>query len=107
MVFDGEAPATANTPYICIYDQTGKTDLGHKAHGGVVRTRAPFQLSCVARTHDGVRALMKVARTVCGWAPVDNASPIVEDGSNPIIKTGEGMDVRLTAPLTMHCWITA
>lgn len=104
-VYDGEPPAGVETPYICIYDQTGRTDRGTKAHGGVVRVYAPFQLSCVARTREGLRDLLKVARSVCGWAPVANASPIVEDGSNPILPTGEGTDQRLLAPLTMHCYL--
>lgn len=105
-VYDGEPPEGAQTPYICIYDQTAGTVRG-KYVGGVRKVRIPFQLSCVARTRDGLRSLIAVARAVLDWAPMSGASPIVEDGSNPIITESVGNDQRLTAPLTMHSYLPA
>lgn len=107
-VFDGPPDATAGTkPYICIYDQTGVTDRGTKAHGGVVRARFPFQLSCVARDRDALRDLIEVARTIVGWSPIAGASPIVEVGSNPIMPETVDSDSRYVAPLTMRSWLPA
>lgn len=104
-IIDGAPQDTPAGPYVCIYDQTGMTRRT-KWQGGVTGVFWPFQLSCVARTTTGLRDLVKGVRAaVCDWAPVAGASPIVEIGSNPVLSTGEGNDVRLTAPLTLHCYL--
>lgn len=103
-VHDGEPVDDTDRPYICIWDQTG-VRIREKYTGGPKRTFFPFQLSCVARTRDGLRDLVAVARTVLGWHPIPGATPVVEDGSNPILSEGTGSDERLTAPLTMHCYL--
>jgi hypothetical protein len=103
-IIDG-APDQQTTPYVCIYDQTGQS-LRRKYTGSVDGLYLPFQLSCVARTTDGLRDLVKAVRAaVCDWPPVIGASPIVEDGSNPVLSEGVGNDRRLTAPLTMHSYL--
>ncbi len=104
-VIDGAPTSTPAGPYICIYDQTGRT-IRRKYVGVGSGLYWPFQLSCVARTTDALRELVNTARAaVLDWAPVDAASPIVEDGSNPVLTTGVGNDQRLTAPLTMHSYL--
>ncbi len=103
-VFDGDPGDDTDRPYICIWDQTG-VKVREKYTGTAGRTYFPFQLSCVARTREGLRDLVAVARTVLGWAPVPGATPLVEDGSNPILTEGSGNDERLVAPLTMHCYL--
>lgn len=104
-VFDGAPTSTPSGPYVCIYDQTGVTRRT-KYQGGVTGAYLPFQLSCVARTTDGLRELVAGVRTaVLDWPPVPGASPIVEDGSNPILTSGTGNDLRLTAPLSMHSYL--
>lgn len=104
-VFDG-APAGVSSPYICIWDQTGST-IRSKYASRIGQVYFPFQLSCVARTKEGLRDLVKIARHVVLWAPVEGASLIVEDGSNPILPETVGGDQRFTAPLTMHCFLPA
>lgn len=104
-VTDGPPDGTPSGPYICIYDQTGMP-LRRKYQGGVSGLYLPFQLSCVARQHDALRELIRIARLqVCDWRPVGGSSPIVESGSNPVLSTGVGNDQRLTAPLTLHCYL--
>ena len=104
-VIDGKPSGEVSTPYICIYDQTG-IRIREKYIGQAGRTYLPFQLSCVARTHDGLRDLVRVTRgAVLDWPPIPGASPVVEDGSNPVLSEGVGNDQRLTAPLTMHCYL--
>lgn len=104
-VFDGEPDGDTGRPYVCIWDQTG-VRVREKYTGQAGRTLFPFQLSCVARTREGLRQLVDLVRgTVLDWPPVDGATPIVEDGSNPILTEGTGNDVRLVAPLTMHCYL--
>lgn len=103
-VFDGPPDDDAQTPYICIWDQTGAATR-RKYAAAVDGMFFPFQLSCVARTREGLRQLVGVARTVLMWSPVAGATPIVEVGSNPILTEGVGNDQRLTAPLTMHCYL--
>lgn len=103
-VIDGK-PGEVSTPYICIYDQTG-IRIREKYIGQAGRTYLPFQLSCVARTRDGLRDLVQVTRrAVLDWPPIPGATPIIEDGSNPVLSEGTGNDQRLTAPLTMHCYL--
>jgi hypothetical protein len=104
-VIDGAPADTPAGPYVCIYDQTGVTRRT-KYHGGVTGLYFPFQLSCVARTTDGLRDLVGVVRrAVLDWPPAAGATPVVEDGSNPVLSTGVGNDRRLTAPLTMHSYL--
>ena len=106
-VIDGGPTSTPASVYFCFYDQTAQP-LRRKYHGGVTQLRFDFQISCVARETKGVRRAAQLARdTLWGLVVAVNASPIVEEGSNPIIPSGEGNDVRLTAPLTMHCWLPA
>lgn len=100
----GAPPADAQTPYVCIWDQAPKP-IREKQAGRAQRSRLSFQLSCVSRAREDVLEVVRVARCVLDWAPVTNASPIVEDGSNPILTEGSGIDVRYTAPLTMHCYL--
>lgn len=102
-VFDGGPTGTPTKPYFCVWDQTATTRRG-KYTGGVQQAYLPFQVSCVARTRQGVRDAVNLARAaLLLWPPVDGATPIVEDASNPILTEGTGNDVRLTAPLTLHC----
>ena len=103
-VHHGTPPDDAVTPYVCIWDQTGRTVRG-KYVGAVQKTYWPFQLSCVGRTREGALDVADVARSVLDWAPVVGASRIVEDGSNPVLSEGTGSDVRYTAALTMHCYL--
>ena len=106
-VIDGAPTTTPTKPYFCFYDQTA-APVRRKYHGGVSQERFDFQISCVARNREGVRQAVQLARgALHGLVVAVNASPIVEEGSNPIIPSGEGNDVRLTAPLTMHCWLPA
>lgn len=102
-VFDGEPDGT-DQPYICIWDRTGSR-IREKYTATPSRTRFPFQLSCVARTHDGLRELTAIARSILDWRPVPGASPIVEERSNPILTEGTGNDQRLLAPLSMRCYL--
>lgn len=108
-VLDG-SPAVNNTPtgpYICIYDQTGQT-VRRKYLGQPSGLYWPVQLSCTARTAAGLRDLVRIVRgTVLNWPPIDGATPVVEDGSNPTLTTGTGNDMRITAPLTLHCYLPA
>lgn len=104
LVFDGPPDDGAATPYICIWDQTGQK-VREKYTGQAGRTYWPLQLSCVARGRDGLRTLTSVARTVLDWAPISGATPLVEDGTNPVLTESVGGDERLTAPLTMHCYL--
>ncbi len=104
-VIAGAPGSTPSGPYICIYDQPGLTRRT-KYHGGVTGMYFPWQLSCVARTLDGLRDLVRITRlTILDWPPVPGASPTVEDGTNPILPSGTGNDLRLTAPLTMHSYL--
>lgn len=103
-VYAGDPDEGAETPYVCIWDQTDSAVRG-KATGAVQRSRLPFQLSCVGRTREGVLEVVGVVRCVRDWAPVAGASRIVEDGSNAIMPEGTGSDVRYVAPLTMHCYL--
>ena len=104
-VFDGGPAATPTKPYFCVWDQTATTRRG-KYSGGPQRLYLPFQVSCVARSRDGLRDAVRLARAaLLMWPPLNGASPIIEDGSNPILSEGTGNDFRLTAPLTLHCYL--
>jgi len=103
--FDGGPTTTPSKPYFCVWDQTATTRRG-KYSGDPQRLYLPFQVSCVARTRAGLRDAVQLARSaLLMWTPVKGASLIVEDGSNPILSEGTGNDIRLTAPLTLHCYL--
>lgn len=102
-VLDGAPVTEPDGPYICIYDQTGQPTR-RKYWGGVSGLYFPAQLTCVARTKEGLRDLVKLTRAaVLNWPPIAGSTPLVEDGSNPTLTTGTGNDLRITAPLTLHC----
>lgn len=103
--YDGPPPATPTRRYVCVYDQTG-VPIRHKYPGRPGWLYLPVQISVVTRTRDGLReSVQKVRNLLAGWAPVTGATPMVEDGTNPILPEGEGNDIRLTAPLTFHCYL--
>ena len=104
-VFD-EAPLDEPpTRYLVVYDQTGLS-IRRKYSGDAGWLYLPMQISCVARTKTGLRGSVRSVRQVLlGWPPVPGATPIVEDGSGPILREGEGNDLRLTGPLTLHCYL--
>lgn len=91
--------------YYCVYDQTGATPRG-KYSGDPQSLLLPLQVSCVARTHAGLRESVQWAREMLlMWAPIPTATPLVEDGSGPVLSDGLGDDRRLAAPLLLHCYL--
>ena len=104
-VIDGEPLQTPPRRYLCVYDQTGVA-VRRKYTGHAGWLYLPVQISVVTRTLDGLRESVKAVRdALLDWPPVPGATPLVEDGSNPILTEGEGNDRRLTAPLTLHCYL--
>lgn len=101
-VFDGE-PIERDKPYACIYDQSGGAER-FKADGRS-RIRYPFQVTCVARTRDGLRLMTQLVRGALLDLSIDGSTPITEDGSVPINREGEGTDIRYVAPLLFHCYL--
>ncbi len=104
-VFDGGPDSKPPQRYLCVYDQTGVAVRG-KYTGRAGWLYLPIQVSVVTRTLDGLRKSTKAVRdALLDWPPTPGATPLVEDGSNPVLTEGEGNDVRLTAPITLHCYL--
>lgn len=104
-VFDGPPSSTPPNRYLCVYDQTGVA-VRRKYTGRAGWLYLPFQVSVVTRTYGGMReSVQSVRAALLDWPPVPGGTPIVEAGTNPILTEGEGNDIRLTAPLTFHCYL--
>lgn len=104
-VFDGAPDDMPPRRYLCVYDQTGVA-VRRKYPGRPGWLYLPVQVSVVARTRSGLRESVHAVRAaLLDWPPVPGATPLVEDGTNPILTEGEGNDVRLTAPITIHCYL--
>ena len=103
--FDGAPGGTPPRRYLCVYDQSG-LPVRHKYPGRPGWLYLPVQISVVASTKAGLRESVHEVRTqLLDWPPIPGASPLVEDGTNPTLTEGEGNDIRLTAPLIMHCYL--
>ncbi len=103
--FDGEPDDAPPRRYLCVYDQTGVA-VRRKYTGRPGWLYLPIQISVVTRTLNGLRQSTKAVRdALLDWPPVQGATPLVEDGTNPVLPEGEGNDVRLTAPITLHCYL--
>lgn len=102
---DGPPNTTPARRYFCVYDQTG-AGARRKYTADPTQLYLPVQVSCVGRTRSGVRESAQLARNaLAGWTPVAGGTPLIEDGSNPILTDGPTNDLRHTWPLTMHCYL--
>ena len=99
--FDGEPPATPDGPYVAVWDDTGLRRPDN--YGGVAtHTRVTFTAMCVARTPEGLRALVQaVTDTLTGLRLAGRgSSPLTEQHAAPALSGGPRGDVRLTKTLT-------
>ena len=99
--FDGEPTATPAGPYVAVWDDTGLRRPDN--YGGVARNnRVTFTVMCVARTPEGLRALVDaVADTLTGLRLAGRAtSPLIEQYAGPSLSGGPTGDKRLTKTLT-------
>ena len=100
-VFDGEPTATPAGPYVAVWDDTGLRRPDN--YGGVADSnRITFTAMCVARTPEGLRALVQaVTDTLTGLRLAGRASsPLTEQYAAPTLSGGPRGDVRLTKTLT-------
>ena len=99
--FDGEPGTTPDGPYVAVWDDTGLRRPDN--YGGAARNnRVTFTVMCVARTPEGLRALVQaVADTLTGRRLAGRtSSPLVEQYAAPALSGGPTGDKRLTKTLT-------
>lgn len=99
--FDGEPTATPAGPYVAVWDDTGLRRPDN--YGGVARnSRITFTVMCVARTPEGLRALVQaVTDTLTGRRLAGpTSSPLIEQYAGPSLSGGPTGDKRLTKTLT-------
>lgn len=101
-VFDGAPDHTPGRRYFCVWDQTGvQTREKYSADGRIL---FGFQISCVARTREGARNSAYLARlALAGQVLVAGGTPVVEQGTAPVLTDGTANDVRITQPLIFRC----
>ena len=99
--FDGEPDNTPTGPYVAVWDDSGlrRPDV----YAGVARNnRVTFTAMCVARTPEGLRALVHaVTDTLTGHRLEGRtSSPLIEQYAGPSLSGGPTGDKRLTKTLT-------
>lgn len=99
--FDGEPGTTPAGPYVAVWDDTGLRRPDNYS-GAARNNRITFTAMCVARTPEGLRALVQAATdTLTGLRLAGRtSSPLTEPYAAPTLSGGPRGDVRLTKTLT-------